>query len=265
MPHVGETLGYRVTPRRRRASPTSATTSSRSAALHIDERVWAAVPGVDLLIHDAQYTPAEFKRKRDWGHCTIEYAVWLAGEVGARRLALYHHDPEPRRRHDRPPDAPPHAAARIGVEVFAAHEGLTVESRHVLDALALRIVDVVGVVARIVLGLVFVVAGTTKVAAGRAWLAQAVALGAPRPLVPAVPWIEIGLGAMLLVGVAAPWPAAAAALLLAAIHRAPGPPPRRRRAPSVRLLRRLVGAPLGGAHLIRNAALLLLAVIALWG
>ena len=50
--------------------------------------------GVDLLIHDAQYTPAEFApQAATGGHCTIEYAVWLAGEVGARRLALFHHDP----------------------------------------------------------------------------------------------------------------------------------------------------------------------------
>ena len=84
--------------------------------------------GVDLLIHDAQYTPAEFARKSTWGHCTIEYAVWLAGEVGARRLALYHHDPT----HDddmidRLAAAASACGKAMGVEVFAAREGLTVE------------------------------------------------------------------------------------------------------------------------------------------
>ena len=49
--------------------------------------------GVDLLIHDAQYTPPEFARKSHWGHCTHEYAVFVAKEAGAKRLALFHHDP----------------------------------------------------------------------------------------------------------------------------------------------------------------------------
>ena len=43
--------------------------------------------GVDLLIHDAQYTQAEFREKAHWGHCTIEYALLVAKEAGAHRLA----------------------------------------------------------------------------------------------------------------------------------------------------------------------------------
>jgi ribonuclease BN (tRNA processing enzyme) len=49
--------------------------------------------GVDLLIHDAQYTPEEFVAKSTWGHCTMEYALLVARLSGARRLCLYHHDP----------------------------------------------------------------------------------------------------------------------------------------------------------------------------
>ena len=127
VPHVGETLGYRVTHGATSVAYVSDHQQPRGG-LHIDERVWGLCQGVDLLIHDAQYTPAEFKRKRDWGHCTIEYAVWLAGEVGAHRLALFHHDPG---HDDDTMDLLADAAARcgkdLGVEVFAAHEGLTVE------------------------------------------------------------------------------------------------------------------------------------------
>ena len=47
----------------------------------------------DLLIHDAQYEPAEFALKSDWGHCTIGYAVRVAAEAAAKRLVLFHHDP----------------------------------------------------------------------------------------------------------------------------------------------------------------------------
>jgi thiamine-phosphate pyrophosphorylase len=38
---------------------------------------------VDLLIHDAQYTPAEFAERAHWGHCTSEFAVDVALAAGA--------------------------------------------------------------------------------------------------------------------------------------------------------------------------------------
>jgi phosphoribosyl 1,2-cyclic phosphodiesterase len=127
IPHVGETCGYRVTHRGRSVAYVSDHQQPVGGA-HIDDGVRRLCEGVDLLIHDAQYTPAEFARKRDWGHCTIEYAVWLAGEVGARRLALFHHDPT----HD--DDMIDQLAAgaaacgkQMGVDVFAAYEGLAVD------------------------------------------------------------------------------------------------------------------------------------------
>jgi ribonuclease BN (tRNA processing enzyme) len=49
--------------------------------------------GTDLLIHDAQHTAPEFEVKRHFGHCTIDYAVRVAAQAGARRLALFHHCP----------------------------------------------------------------------------------------------------------------------------------------------------------------------------
>ena len=49
--------------------------------------------GVDLLIHDAQYTAEEFETRSDWGHCVVDYPIRLAGKVGAARVLLFHHDP----------------------------------------------------------------------------------------------------------------------------------------------------------------------------
>ena len=49
--------------------------------------------GADLVIHDAQYTEAEYPAKVGWGHSPAEYAVDLALAGRARRLALFHHDP----------------------------------------------------------------------------------------------------------------------------------------------------------------------------
>lgn len=60
-------------------------------ALH--EAALALADGVDVLIHDAQYTAAEFEARRTFGHCTIDYAVNLAEAAGVGQLLLYHHEP----------------------------------------------------------------------------------------------------------------------------------------------------------------------------
>ena len=92
------------------------------------DSVLALADGVDLLIHDAQYTDDEWDKKAHWGHCTVDYAVLVARESGARRLALFHHDPA----HgddevDRLVEGARRTAARLGVdEVFAAAEGVTI-------------------------------------------------------------------------------------------------------------------------------------------
>ena len=127
VPHVGETCGYRVDHGERSVAYVSDHQQPAGGA-YIDDGVQRLCENVDLLIHDAQYTPAEFARKRDWGHCTIEYAVWLAAEVGARRLALFHHDPT---HDDEMIDQLAAGAAacgkQMGVDVFAAYEGLAVD------------------------------------------------------------------------------------------------------------------------------------------
>jgi len=95
-----------------------------------DERHARFLADADLVIHDAQYTAAEFPAKRGWGHCTIEYAVQAAVSAGVRRLALFHHDPM---RNDEAVDRLVAAArdlvaqARGATEVFAAAEGQVLE------------------------------------------------------------------------------------------------------------------------------------------
>jgi len=82
------------------------------------------VRDVDLVIHDAQYTAAELADKRDFGHSTMGYAVGLAEAAGARRLALFHHDPA---RTDDELDAVVCAAEASSVEVCAAAEGMVID------------------------------------------------------------------------------------------------------------------------------------------
>lgn len=49
--------------------------------------------GADLLICDAQYTPAEYEKHRGWGHSTWLNGVHVARDAKAKQLFLFHHDP----------------------------------------------------------------------------------------------------------------------------------------------------------------------------
>lgn len=49
--------------------------------------------GVDLLIYDTQFTPAEYQLRPHWGHSTPDDALEIAREAGVGTLALYHHAP----------------------------------------------------------------------------------------------------------------------------------------------------------------------------
>ncbi len=52
------------------------------------------IAGADALIHDAQYSPAEYGKKRGWGHSPFPYPVGLACAARMRRVYLTHFDPE---------------------------------------------------------------------------------------------------------------------------------------------------------------------------
>jgi ribonuclease BN (tRNA processing enzyme) len=46
----------------------------------------------DLLIHDAMYTPLQYRRTKTWGHSTYNDALNLAMAARVKRLGLFHHD-----------------------------------------------------------------------------------------------------------------------------------------------------------------------------
>jgi len=48
---------------------------------------------VDILIHDAQFTPEEVGERRGWGHSDYGAALELAQKAYVKRLILFHHDP----------------------------------------------------------------------------------------------------------------------------------------------------------------------------
>ena len=58
-----------------------------------DRRHIEFLRGADLIIHDAQYTAAEYAQKIGWGHSPVPYVVDVALAAHGKRLALFHHDP----------------------------------------------------------------------------------------------------------------------------------------------------------------------------
>ncbi|MBI2743705.1 MAG: response regulator [Chlamydiales bacterium] len=49
--------------------------------------------GCDLLIHEAQYFPAEYQKKIGWGHSSITNATALVKHTGIKEWVVTHHDP----------------------------------------------------------------------------------------------------------------------------------------------------------------------------
>lgn len=128
VPHPGVTLGFRVEVN----GSSVAYLPDHQAPLdrrEVPDAVKALCEGVDLVVHDAQYTDEQFAAKATWGHSTYAYAVRVAAECGAKRVMLFHHDPwhtdrdlaQLLRRARRLPDA------RRLEDVSLSAEGMTVE------------------------------------------------------------------------------------------------------------------------------------------
>ena len=50
--------------------------------------------GANLLIHDAEFTPKEYKKYIDWGHSVYTDALDLAQQAAVKKLGLFHLNPE---------------------------------------------------------------------------------------------------------------------------------------------------------------------------
>jgi phosphoribosyl 1,2-cyclic phosphodiesterase len=89
-----------------------------------DKQVRELADGADLLIYDAQYTPEEMKYKRRWGHSNWREGVHIAKECKAKKLILFHHDPD---REDKQVDRIMKRACDHFDDVVAAREGLVIK------------------------------------------------------------------------------------------------------------------------------------------
>ncbi|MET0909721.1 MAG: MauE/DoxX family redox-associated membrane protein [Ilumatobacteraceae bacterium] len=123
--------------------------------------------------------------------------------------------------------------------------------------------DVVAVIASVVLGIAFVVAGGSKIAAGDSWPIQARGLGAPNWTLPIVPWVEIAVGAALVAQLVPPWPAVVALGMLVAFTGLIGVALSQGRHPPCACFGAWSAKPIGPGHLARNGALIALALIAI--
>jgi CheY-like chemotaxis protein len=95
-----------------------------------DRRHARFMANADLVIHDAQYTPEEYSRKKNWGHSTYPYVVEMAAAAGVRRLALTHHDPTHSDQFVEELERDAQQLARdrgAPLEVFCAYEGLEID------------------------------------------------------------------------------------------------------------------------------------------
>jgi phosphoribosyl 1,2-cyclic phosphodiesterase len=93
VPHIGQTNGYRIDHADGSVVYISDHQQPIDGTLVVPDSVLELCEGADLLIHDAQFTSAEFQLKAAWGHCTVDFALAVAAQAGVRRLALFHHDP----------------------------------------------------------------------------------------------------------------------------------------------------------------------------
>ena len=59
-----------------------------------DENILGLIAGADYVIYDSTYTDREFPAKIGWGHSTWQEGLRLCRAADAKRLAIFHHDPD---------------------------------------------------------------------------------------------------------------------------------------------------------------------------
>ena len=60
----------------------------------LDRNVLGLIAGADLVIYDCMYTDDEYRRYVGWGHSTWQEGIRLCKEARAKRMVVFHHDPD---------------------------------------------------------------------------------------------------------------------------------------------------------------------------
>jgi phosphoribosyl 1,2-cyclic phosphodiesterase len=88
--HPGGCIGYRVEYGGRAVALVSDTEHVEG---ELDPNVLDLIENAELVIYDCAYTEAEMAIKRGFGHSTWQQGVKLCRAAGARKLAIFHHEP----------------------------------------------------------------------------------------------------------------------------------------------------------------------------
>ncbi len=95
--HRGPTLGYRIDDGDSSLTYIPDHEPALGADLARLEEDWisgfALARDTSLLIHDGQYSDAEYPEHIGWGHSALSHALSFAHRTGAERSVLFHHDP----------------------------------------------------------------------------------------------------------------------------------------------------------------------------
>ena len=97
--HPGPTVGYRISSQH----AALAYLPDHEPSMGLADELFPLAPdwtsgyalanGVDLLIHDGQYTDDEYTKHIGWGHSSLGQAIKFASLAKVKRLVLFHHDP----------------------------------------------------------------------------------------------------------------------------------------------------------------------------
>lgn len=92
--HPGGSYGYRFTDRHGRSVVYSTDCEHNIDDMYREDAFVAFFDSADLVVADTMYSlAATSSTKENWGHSSNLVAIDLCHQAGARRLALFHHDP----------------------------------------------------------------------------------------------------------------------------------------------------------------------------
>jgi phosphoribosyl 1,2-cyclic phosphodiesterase len=96
--HPGPTVGYRIGENGASLAYLPDHEPALGASRFPAESDWTSgielAAQADLLIHDAQYTAAEYPAHVGWGHSAITDAIAFATKAGVKQLVPFHHHPD---------------------------------------------------------------------------------------------------------------------------------------------------------------------------
>jgi phosphoribosyl 1,2-cyclic phosphodiesterase len=89
--HPNGATGYRV---EHKGKSVVYVTDTEHVPGKLDQNILALIEGADMVIYDSTYTEEEWPEKIGWGHSTWNEGMRLCQAANAKKLGIFHHDPE---------------------------------------------------------------------------------------------------------------------------------------------------------------------------